>query len=90
MVIDAGEAVTFVSARLKKLPVRGRLELLTWKRDRSLVIVRETEDTVLVREEGFERHEYRVGIARLRKLLKTLLRREFPRSRRIRVVIDAP
>ncbi len=52
MVIDIGEAVTVVPGRLQKLPVGGKLELLTWKRDRSLVLVPRGNDTVLVEERG--------------------------------------
>ncbi len=87
MVIDAGEAVQVVLARLKKLPVAGSLELQTWKRDRSLVVVRETDGMVLVLEKGFRQQEYRMETGRLKNLLKTLLRREFPRSHRVRMVI---
>ncbi len=87
MVIDAGEAVHVVLGRLKKLPAGGRLELLTWKRDRSLVFVRQADGRVLVEERGFRNQEYTVEPGRLRKLLRTLLKREFPRSRRIRVLV---
>ncbi len=66
------------------------MELLSWKRDRSLVIVRQADGRVLVEERGFQHQEYTVEQGRLKKLLKTLVRREFPRSRRIRVMIHEP
>ena len=83
--IDRANAVADVRARLRKLaPGRG-IVLLTYKRDRSLTIVRLDRDGYEIREDGFEKRTHRTDGDGLKRLLKTLLKREFPRSNKIRV-----
>jgi hypothetical protein len=62
------------------------LELFTYKRDRGVGIVRLDADTFLVREHGFVDQESEVKRAGLPKLLKTIIKREFPRSHKVRVI----
>jgi len=83
--LDRATAVQDVMRRLKKMDSGESLELLTWKKDRSLMLVKQCEDEVLVHERGFVEAEYLVAFGRLKKLLKTLLKREFSRSHKIRV-----
>lgn len=71
--------------RLKKLPIGKGLDLRTFKRDRSVTIMRRAEDRYNVKEDGFESQTFETDIKGMRKLLKMLLRREFPRSNKIRV-----
>ena len=49
------------------------------------LLVKQGDDMVVVYERGFVENEYRVNFSKLKKLLKTLLKREFPRSHKIRV-----
>jgi len=89
-VIDKANATTEVRARARKLAVGQGIVLLTYKRDRSLTIVRRDEDRYEIREEGFETRTHDTDGAGLKRLLKTLLKREFPRSNKIRVqAVDA-
>ncbi len=85
--LDRTTAVQEVLRRLQKMDSGDSLELLTWKKDRSLLFIRPNIDTILVYERGFVEQEHRVVFSKIKKLLKTLLKREFPRSHKIRVRI---
>jgi hypothetical protein len=85
--IDKTKIVDTVVERLKRLPVSHYLDLRTYKRNRSVVIVKQGEDEVLVIEDGYFKEQFRVSPEKLRKVLKILLRREFPRSRKIRLYV---
>ncbi|MBC8208877.1 MAG: hypothetical protein H8E79_06905 [Desulfobulbaceae bacterium] len=81
--IDLSAVLSTVQVRLKKLSVGQRLELWTFKKDRSLIIVKLADDMLQVVENGYARAEYMVASAQLKKLLKTLLKKEFPRSNKV-------
>ncbi len=83
--IDKSAVIPVVLARMKKLAVSETLELLTWKKDRSVLLIKQGEDNFLVRENGFKQQEFQVDGKKLKKLLKTLLKREFPRSHKVRL-----
>ena len=83
--IDKATALTVVPRKLAALPWGHALDLRTYKRDRSVVFVRRGDDAFLVLEKGFETHRFEdVPLSGMRRLLKTLLSREFPRSTKIR------
>jgi len=83
--LDRATAVQDVMRRLQKMESGDFLKLLTWKKDRSLLLIKHNEDEILVFERGFVEEEFRVKYSKLKKLLKSLLKREFPRSHKIRV-----
>jgi hypothetical protein len=83
--IDKTSIVDTVCERLKKLPVSHCLDLRTYKRNRSVIIVKLAEDDLLVIENGFFKERFRVKPQKLRQVLKTLVKKEFPRSRKIRL-----
>ena len=67
--------------KLKKVSDGTRIELLTYKKDRKVVLIKKSEHTCDVLEDGFEIVEYPdVEESKLVKLLKQLQRIEFPRS----------
>ncbi len=74
--------------RLHKMQTGDSLELLTWKRDRSVRFVRNGGDEIIVIVRGFVEEEYQIHLSKLKKLLKTLLKREFPRSHKIRMHLE--
>ena len=78
-------AVQEVLRCLRKMETGDSLELLTWKKDRSLLLVKQSGEKVVVVERGFVEEEYQVEFNKLKKLLKSLLKREFPRSHKIRI-----
>ncbi len=42
-------------------------------------------EQVIVRERGYEEREQTVPVSELPRLLKTIIKREFPRSRKVRI-----
>jgi len=85
MMIDKAAAMETVLTRLKKLPLNHAIDLRTFKRDRYVVIRRVADDQFDVARNGYERKRYSEPLKRMRKLLKTLLKKEFPRSNKIRL-----
>jgi len=85
--IDKTQIIDTVCERLKALPVSHCLDLRTYKRNRSVMIVKQGEEDLLVVENGFFKERFTVKREKLRKLLKTLLKKEFPRSRKIRLYV---
>ena len=85
--IDKTRIIDAVCERLKTLPVSHCLDLRTYKRNRSVMIAKLAEDNLLVIENGFFKERFQVKPEKLRKLLKTLVKKEFPRSRKIRLYV---
>lgn len=74
-----------ISAMLAKLDAPQGFEILSYKRNRGIAVLLRDRETVWVREHGYREEEQEVGLEELPKLLKTLIKREFPRSRKLRV-----
>lgn len=85
--IDKTKIVDTVLERIKTLPVSQALDLRTYKRNRSVLIGKLTEEDLLIIENGFFRERFRIKRHKLRKLLKALMKKEFPRSRKIRLYV---
>jgi hypothetical protein len=85
--IDKTKIIDAVCERLEALPVNHCLDLRTYKRNRSVTIVKEAEDDLLIIENGFFKERFRTQPVKLRKMLKTLIKKEFPRSRKIRLYV---
>ena len=84
--IDINGAVQTALTRLKKLPVGRSLELLTFKRDRGVRIRKTDHDCFEVAEFGFLDQTVEANQNSMKKLLKTVIKREFPRSNKVRVL----
>lgn len=83
--LDKTTLLISVLERLGKLPVGHCLDLRTFKRDRSVCIHRTDTSTFTVVEKGFHEETWvDVELDAVRRLLKTLMRREFPRSHKVR------
>ncbi|MGE4423714.1 MAG: hypothetical protein AB7D39_15575 [Pseudodesulfovibrio sp.] len=83
--LDKATALPALLRKLDKLPQGHALDLRTYKRNRSVLIRRAGADAFDVAEDGFHREDFRVPFSGLKKLLRVLLKREFPRSTKIRV-----
>lgn len=83
--IDKTKIIDAVTERLKNLPTGHYLDLRTYKRNRSILIVKMDEDDLLIIEDGFFKERFRINSDKLRKLLSALLRKEFSRSHKIRL-----
>ncbi len=83
--IDKATGVETVLRKLKKLPVGHAVDLRTYKRNRSVVIRRLSGDAFDVVENGFFQDRFHTTLPKMKKLLKTLFKREFPRSTKLRL-----
>jgi hypothetical protein len=83
--LDRTTVIPAVLARLDKLACGHALDLRTYKRNRSVIILKKSEDVYLFIENGFERDRFTVPAAKLKKTLQKLLKKEFPRSRKVRL-----
>lgn len=61
------------------------VELLTYKRNRGISITKDQKCLLHVREWGYHDEEWVIEQSSLSKRLKILLKREFPRSRKVRL-----
>jgi hypothetical protein len=61
------------------------VELLTYKRNRGITITKDERCLLHVSERGYHEEQWVIDQTSLPKLLKTLLKREFPRSRKARL-----
>jgi hypothetical protein len=77
--------------RLEKLTPGQGIELLSYKRNRSVAVLLQNNGKILVRERGYRHDEKVLTRDALSKHLKSLIKHEFPRSRKIRMYqIDDP
>jgi hypothetical protein len=83
--IDKSKIIDTVCERLEKLPLGHYIDLKTYKRNRTVIIVKIDEKTLLVVEDGYFKERFLIKSGKLKKLLKTLLKKEFPRSKKIRL-----
>ena len=65
--------------------LRG-IQILSYKRNRHITILRSDEAEYLVEEHGYVVETREVAAAQLTKHLKSIFKREFPRSRKLRIV----
>jgi hypothetical protein len=77
--------------KLKKLHPPQPIELLSYKRNRSIAILLLDDGKILVRECGYRDAEQVVEKSLLPRHLKLLIKYEFPRSRKVRIYqVDNP
>ena len=85
--IDKTKIIDTVCERLKKLPLGHYIDLKTYKRNRTVIIVKVDEKKLLVVEDGYFKDRFLIKSDKLKKLLKTLLKKEFPKSKKIRLYV---
>jgi len=86
--INKANLVDTLEKRLKKTAVGTCLDVRSYKRDRKILVVKQSEDELLIIEEGFSSRRYTVPSAGFRKLMKVLVKYEFPRSNKIRIYTE--
>lgn len=64
----------------------GGVALFSYKRNRSVAVIRQDEETFLIKEHGYIVQEVVSRTDGLSRLLKEMIKREFPRSRKVRLV----
>ncbi|BHH82515.1 hypothetical protein [Desulforhopalus sp. 52FAK] len=70
---------------LKRCSVGGGMELLSYKRNRTIAVIKEKADEYRILEKGYVVDEETASNDQLKKKLKKMIKREFPRSRKIRL-----
>lgn len=65
-------------------PENGGVELLSYKRNRTVALTRSSDSTIRIQENGYVIEDVEIAMSELSKKLKTIIKREFPRSRKIR------
>jgi hypothetical protein len=89
--VNIDSVIRTLLLKLEKLKPPQGIELLSYKRNRSVAVLLLGDDSFLVRERGYRQEEQVVAKDALQKHLKSLLRYEFPRSRKIRLYqINSP
>ena len=83
--INIDTAIKRVLQTIAKIEPPRVVEMLTYKRNRGISVIRLGEDSFLVTEHGYEEQEVQVCFADLARLLKSMANREFPRSRQVRI-----
>jgi hypothetical protein len=84
--IDKTNIIPAVLERLQALPAGHYLDVRTYKRNRYVFFVKKGEDEFLIIENGYSQERFeKVPMKKIKKLFKTLLKKEFPRSTKIRV-----
>ena len=71
--------------KLKKLDPPQGIELLSYKRNRSIAVLLLNDGKILVRERGYRENEQIIDKSLLSKHIKSLIKYEFPRSRKVRM-----
>ena len=89
--INIQSAIKRVRQLVRRLEPTQGVEILTYKRNRGITIIKVDEETLSVQERGYEEQTRLVHITDLARLLKAVTKREFPRSRKVRVYqLDSP
>ncbi len=84
-------AIKRVVQIVAKLESPQGVEILTYKRNRGITIIKIDDETLSVQERGYEEKIFQVTKSNLAKELKSIAKREFPRSRKVRVYqLDSP
>ncbi|MGL1932651.1 MAG: hypothetical protein OCC45_12975 [Desulfotalea sp.] len=67
-------------------PIGGGVELMSYKRNRTIAIIRNEKDDLIILENGYTICSENIPFKSLPKDLKKRIKREFPRSRKVRLV----
>jgi len=83
--INIDTALNKTISTLLKLPFGSGLEILSYKRNLGVSILRLSEGEIQIIERGYLEQELRLAPEDLTKTLKAIVKREFPRSRKVRI-----
>ncbi|MEW6502064.1 MAG: hypothetical protein ACOY8P_02500 [Thermodesulfobacteriota bacterium] len=83
--VNSESVLREVLAALGKTNAPAGLSVLSYKRNRGIDLLKREGNAVWVRERGYREEEQTTTLGELPRLLDAMLRREFPRSRKIRL-----
>ena len=81
--IDIKQLLPTLLQRSAKLSAGESITVKTYKRDRGLSICRQGDGQLLIEEFGFQQRSVSSSDEKLKKTLKTIIKREFPRSNKV-------
>ncbi len=87
--VNIESALRKVLNSLKKAQEGSGLEMLSYKRNRGITVLKESPDSFVLRERGYENREISCTSKELQRHLKAMMKREFPRSRKVRIYMLA-
>jgi hypothetical protein len=87
--VDIKTIIPVVVKKIEKCGVGGIVDLKTYKRDRGVTVIKLAEDQIKIVEDGFEKDEFIIPAAKLKKTLKSLIKKEFPRSNKVRLAVKS-
>lgn len=83
--------LTRVEKELRDLSNNTGFEILSYKRNRGVSVLKIDDDNFIIREKGYCDEEKTISQPEIIKKLETIIKREFPRSRKLRIYsISAP
>jgi hypothetical protein len=89
--VNIDSVIRTLMQKLEKMSPPQGIELLSYKRNRSIAVLLLDDTAVLVRERGYREAEQVLEKEGLQRHLKALVKYEFPRSRKVRLYqIDRP
>jgi hypothetical protein len=83
--VNIESALKQAVSRLAKMNPPEGLEVLSYKRNRSIYLMRRGKESILIRVQGYVEQELVVKMGELQKKLKSIFKTEFPRSRKVRI-----
>ncbi len=90
MQVDKGRLLHETMSRLSKLQSGEAVLLQPYKKDRSVCVIVLANKTFKILEQGFGQNEFLVDAKKIRKFLKIVCKREFPRSNKVWLRILRP
>lgn len=83
--VNRESVINKITTGLNRMSPPHGFEILSYKRNRGVDILLCDGGKIWVREHGYFEEEFEIEMDDLEKLLKNLIKREFPRSRKLRV-----
>ncbi len=83
--VDVQSALKVTLQLLAKIDPPGGIELLSYKRNRTITVLILPDSQVMIRERGYMNQTLTVPFSSAAKNVKQMMKREFPRSRKVRL-----
>lgn len=83
--VNIEAVIVEVKRYIKSCPVGSGIEILSYKRNRTVAVTKKESALYTVQESGYRHQVFEVGENELFKRLKSIIKREFPRSRKLRL-----
>ncbi len=82
--INKSAILSYTLRELQKIPLFSSVGLYSYKRNRRVILSKTSEESYLIKVNGYMALDKRISKKNVEKELRTIIKREFPRSRKIR------